>query len=384
MAAVGFFLNACSTGVRDLGERPKGNLPILDVLRTAAILMVFSVHSGWEFRASQFVHRFPFFYWGWTGVDLFFILSGLLIGGQLWSELHKTGRIRVGRFLLRRGLRIWPLYFAFVVLILVSALRGARPFEGLYADMLFVSNYLHHQVGGGWSLSTEEQFYIIAPLVISLLSLKLRGERFWIPLSLAFTIPLIARAVAIASSTLSDADLRTKFTYPIHTRSEGLIVGLLIAWSIAYQRSNPILNKHRYAIAASAVLGGIGLYFIRPVLFNFTSLALIYGGLTFGLLGIKPGAVSNWHGFYIGSRLSYGIYLNHFGVLPRFYAQFGWIRQGYGELGFWICYFAALLVSAGLAVLTFCIIESPFLALRSKLLRRDKLVLKASAGATAG
>src|SRR5438874_2060458 len=69
----------------DLKESPPGNLPCLDVLRSAAILLVLNLHVG-EFFSSR-VRNLPFVFYGWSGVDLFFVLSGFLIGEQLWKEL---------------------------------------------------------------------------------------------------------------------------------------------------------------------------------------------------------------------------------------------------------------------------------------------------------
>src|ERR1700733_7943814 len=94
------FLAAAITNLRD---RPRGNVPSLDILRSAAILLVLSVHVGGSFNC--FLTPLPFVVGGWPGVDLFFILSGYLIGGQLWKELKATGTVQVGRFILRRGFR---------------------------------------------------------------------------------------------------------------------------------------------------------------------------------------------------------------------------------------------------------------------------------------
>src|SRR5580698_8313501 len=87
-----------SGGLRDLARPPRGNVPLLDVLRSVAILLVFSTHFSGEFNASERVLKYPFIYYGWSGVDLFFVLSGFLIGGQLWKEVKKNGQIRVGTF----------------------------------------------------------------------------------------------------------------------------------------------------------------------------------------------------------------------------------------------------------------------------------------------
>src|SRR5215218_1223830 len=102
--------HAPAVGARDGegGARPR--VISLDVLRGVAILLVLVRHMPGGAAASGAA---AFFYQiGWTGVDLFFVLSGYLISGLLYAEADATGRVRVGRFWVRRGLRIWPAYFA--------------------------------------------------------------------------------------------------------------------------------------------------------------------------------------------------------------------------------------------------------------------------------
>jgi peptidoglycan/LPS O-acetylase OafA/YrhL len=79
----------------------------LDVLRGIAVLSVLGCHSTYSPILRNVV--------GGVGVDLFFVLSGFLISGLLFDEYKKTGGIRIGRFLLRRGLKIWPSYYLLVL-----------------------------------------------------------------------------------------------------------------------------------------------------------------------------------------------------------------------------------------------------------------------------
>ena len=124
-------------GVRELWVRPAAQVPALDALRTLAIALVIATHVATRWTDSESLPisltQHPFFYWGWTGVDLFFVLSGYLIGKQLWREFSRTGDIRIGRFLLRRGLRIWPLYYFF---LFFPVLFGA-PLLARWKDVVF-------------------------------------------------------------------------------------------------------------------------------------------------------------------------------------------------------------------------------------------------------
>src|SRR3954469_3361806 len=167
-----------ATGWYDLTHRPPAQEPALDALRSFAVLAVICTHYAlpeWPKAGGPElgVTRFPLFYFGWTGVDLFFVLSGLLIGRQVWKEIQKTGRVSVGRFLIRRGFRIWPLYYCALIYLSIVARTS-------WQDWTFLSNYWQTGYPRGWSLSTEEQFYIIVPVLLLLTTrlLSLR-QQIW-------------------------------------------------------------------------------------------------------------------------------------------------------------------------------------------------------------
>ena len=352
--------------------RPRGNVPALDVLRSIAILVVFSGHYGFEFQGAHWVQRLPMFFWGWTGVDLFFVLSGYLIGSQLWKEVKRNNGIRIGRFLLRRGLRIWPLYYAFVGFVAVEGLFG-RNIGGLWSDACFLSNYFHCQIGGGWSLSTEEQFYILAPVSIALFSLVMKPRRMWMLPVGGLLALLVNRAIYIHYSTLSVADLRQKLYLPMITHADGLAVGLLLAWVGVFYPELIKSKRFRLWTCASMIVLGMVLYAINQVLFNYTTLGLIFGAAALWGIGLeKTPKLLSWHGFYIISRLSYGMYLNHFGLLGRLRSLLLGVRVRGGEPAFWALYILSILASLAIAFITFQLIEWPFLQIRARWLETKK------------
>jgi peptidoglycan/LPS O-acetylase OafA/YrhL len=158
--------------------------------------MVICCHSAGAYVSTQgtsnLYEALPFVRGGWLGVDLFFVLSGYLIGKQLWRELQKTGTIRFTRFVLRRGLRIWPLYFAMIGVCLLLRISQGREIGHWWSDAFCVSNYVGGAyVPGGWSLSTEEQFYLLAPLFILLLG------TYWSKLLTRYRWPLLACLAAL-------------------------------------------------------------------------------------------------------------------------------------------------------------------------------------------
>src|SRR5580698_2798454 len=152
--------------------------PELDALRFFAFLCVFSfhrmdyvptdpIHDPWLFRIGNI---------GPFGVPVFFLLSAFLITELLLRERERTGRIHIKAFYMRRILRIWPLYFMmfFGLALLNRFIAGVGTEDPLawLAFTLFAGNWyiLHHGWIAGsvdplWSISVEEQFYIVIPLL---------------------------------------------------------------------------------------------------------------------------------------------------------------------------------------------------------------------------
>ncbi|MES2179394.1 MAG: acyltransferase [Gemmatimonadota bacterium] len=364
--------------VRELLVPPRSQLPTLDMLRTIAVSLVIFEH-GWETVASLGVAYaplvLPIYRFAWTGVDLFFILSGLLIGKQLWSELLRTGSIKVGRFLLRRGLRIWPLYFLFALLSpLLWQLPGYR-----WPDWVFLSNYALGGVSGGWSLSTEEHFYIVAPLALLLVPLRGKRTMWWfaaIPIVLvAVQVVRLFAGRALLATGMNMHDTKAAIHMPFHLHNEGLLIGMLLAllwvtrpdWVLG--RAGAPLTRLRAAAIGLAVLGLV-LRALNPMVFAFLSLGLVYGAITFLLLDERA---QRWgfvrlRGFYTLSRLSYGMYLNHF-VLVH------WVEKPMAAwlptlvpptlasiLGLGIFFASSIAVAA----VTFVLVERPFLLVRER------------------
>src|SRR6266536_4891341 len=132
----------------------------LDALRAVAILLVLGRHFGY-FRLWDQV--------GWAGVDLFFVLSGFLISGLLFAEWKQRGSIGIARFYVRRGLKIYPAFYAFLAMTAVagSVWPGFTPAPltraHALAEMLFLQSYWMGIWGHTWSLAVEEHFYIALP-----------------------------------------------------------------------------------------------------------------------------------------------------------------------------------------------------------------------------
>ena len=384
-------LHVLQEGLGELRRRPPTQVPALDAIRAAAILLVVGGHFAkevWHVGGAPdiAIQQLPLFTQGWTGVDLFFILSGYLIGRQLWKELFSTGDVQVGRFILRRGFRIWPLYFFFLLVILLFRARH----EFLWPDWLFLSNYLGGALPGGWSLSTEEQFYISVPLLLALFKRRLSGGQWMAVLGGLLLLELTARKVTIDElrlQGLTGKELSASVQYQFHLHCEGLLTGLAIAlasiWKPHWFRraANAGFSWAGFAIFAAASAFGLTLRSVDKYVYSLLALAMVYGGFTlWALLDrslLSRPLASRF--FYPISRLSYGMYLNHLFFMPTFAVVFTPIllqRLGGGTFAFVAGLVFSIMVSVTIAAVTFVLIEHPFLHLRQQWLAgRDRAVV---------
>lgn len=372
------------SGLHELTHRPASQVPALDALRSAAILLViFGHYTGADGPApSSPIARMAFFEYGWVGVDLFFILSGLLIGRQLWRELFATGAVDVKRFILRRGYRIWPLYFFF--LIVPAILTAGRTFQ--WPDWVFLSNYFTGALPGGWSLSTEEQFYIGIPLLLVVLRGVVKGSGWFLILVGLLGVEILARYLTITDLTaegMSRADVAIATRYNFHLHFAGLIVGLMIAllaqlrpeW---FRRTEGRFSWRGFAVFFGTALLAVGLHSLTDLVFSYLSLALLFGGATIWVLWdasflFRP---LNSHLFYVISRLAFGMYLNHIFImlLARPWAAAALVRIfGGTPLAFFVGLAVSVVTSVLVATCTFVLVEHPFLMMRERWLERSRV-----------
>ena len=140
----------------------------LDCLRAVAVLLVLGGHfqppKPEDTGALVAVLTRTWMYGGWTGVDLFFVLSGFLVSGLLFREYQERGAVRPGRFLIRRGFKIYPAFYTMAIPILLLAQAPARQ---VVSELFFVQNYLlPNFFGYTWTLAVEEHFYLLLAAVV--------------------------------------------------------------------------------------------------------------------------------------------------------------------------------------------------------------------------
>jgi peptidoglycan/LPS O-acetylase OafA/YrhL len=353
--------------------RPSGvsrRLIQLDFTRGIAILMVMGYHFTSIpthvplFRAIEF----PLKHFGWAGVDLFFVLSGFLVGGLLIGELFRTGSLRIGRFIKRRGFKIWPAYYAYLLFQLIT--RHFPPSTFLAANLLHLQNYLGTSLGHTWTLAVEEHFYLLLPLLLVWLhsSPWLRGK----------TIPLLAFicvAVLCIRSFMVLGLGSTRVWEYTHTRLDSLMFGVLLSYLYYFRRNAfDALCRKRFILGFLTVCGILFLSFVSETsttmhTIGYTINYLCCGAFMLLMLSIK-GPIASSFGYRAVATIgvySYSIYLWHLSVrtpishLCALLPMPGSIR--------WITLFLAQY--GGAIILGFVmakLIEWPFLQLREKLL----------------
>lgn len=210
--------------------------PQIDFVRGIAILLAL----GWHFNAPTGIAPLDILLTpgraiGWAGVDLFFVLSGFLVGGLIFREYARSGSFYARRFLIRRAFKIWPVLYLYLILILLT---GHRQWQEFLLQCLFhVQNYFRTPLTQLWSLAVEEHFYLgfaaLASLAFSLKSLN--ATRFTLGATLVFL--LIACLVLRALAVWHDVDPVSVQTLT-HFRMDGLAVGVALAYTNQFHRAS--------------------------------------------------------------------------------------------------------------------------------------------------
>ena len=359
----------------------------LDHLRALAIIMVFVYHYGRIFPHPEWTNAISVF--GWTGVDLFFVLSGYLIASQLFLSVSVNRHISLKEFFIKRFFRILPAYFTVVALyFLFPFLREHEALAPLWKYLTFTQNIaLDLRTQGtfshAWSLCVEEQFYLLFPLIlISLLYYNKFHNGYWL-LIILFLFGFLVRWYSwqtFVAPHAGDNDVWVYWHrwvyYVTYCRLDGLLFGVAIAAVFQYKPFIKTWMQERgnwFLVMGFFVLTGAYFLCLDQESFNASvfGFPLVDGG--YGLLVI--GAISPDTFLYkIQSRtttkiaaLSFAVYLTHKIIIHQTQAQFGKLSiDKESNLMFFICVITCL---SG-AFLMNLIVERPFLKWRSHILKR--------------
>lgn len=353
---------------------PRNYYPALDGIRGVAILLV------------VFFHNFGFlnyFVFGWLGVDLFFVLSGFLITDILLSTVGKDGFLK--NFYVKRILRIFPLYYSFLILtILIFPHFSVNENLQYYVinqwwfwldiqNWLFVfkplenSNFLIHF----WSLAVEEQFYLIWPFVI----LAIRKPK-WLLLLLSFFLFFVMAARIIL--WINHVEKLQYFSLYTFTRIDGICIGCMLALTM---RINPLfLRKNTGIIVLLLSVINFAFFFLNQEhafsfpffpFVGYTTFAVMFGLLVYeavaGEILIIKSVFSLPPLTFLG-KISFGFYVFHWPIYVAFHGTVAELLQKKGNvpapasqlISSTLCTLAGLFVS----IISYYFIERKLLRLK--------------------
>ena len=355
-----------------LTGEPMPRLPGLDLLRAIAIVWVMLFHS-WMIGGLGGPLQ-PMADYGWMGVDLFFVLSGYLIGHQLLEPLSRGEPMGFGAFYLRRAFRILPAFLVVLaVYLLFPAWREAPGMQPAWQFLTFTLNLLidyrrNQAFSHAWSLCVEEHFYLLFPLLAWWLARRPSRARVVGVAALVVAAGLLLRGYA----SLHGSDWLENIYYPTWTRLDGLLAGVLLAtiqiwqpdgWAAMQRRANGLAG-------AGLLLAGAAIWLFRDKtafaasVFGFPLLSLGLALLVAAGAG-NTGWLGRWRVPGAGwvATVSYSLYLSH---KLAMHAMHGLLLRWPAVHGFAAFALYALAIAATGALLHHGV-ERPFLRLRARL-----------------
>lgn len=356
--------------------------PELDALRFFAFLVVFFHHALPADASLYTAVGFPSDLTRWLlvakraggyGVDLFFALSSYLITELLIREYHHRGSIDIWAFYVRRALRIWPLYFAFlaITILIVPYLFPADDFNWKYAltFTLFVGNWAYVWWGVPfsvasplWSVSVEEQFYLAWPLLIFFIGVRRIPQIAVVMLVIALTMRMILAAAQVGDPAV---------WCNTFARLDPIALGALLAYGLGGRAPN-LNTASRIALGASGLL----FWFVTSSYFSLygvssliTYPAVALGSIMLLIAALRPEANSFLRSplsslVYLG-RISYGLYVFHLFALAIMSQQLFVPVIGL-QLGFTSRLIIGFFITVALAAISYRWLERPFLRLKDR------------------
>ncbi len=354
--------------------RPQQHKISLDLLRALAILLVLGRHSF----ANGLWHWI-----GWSGVDLFFVLSGFLVSGLIFQEIKTQGDVRLGRFLVRRALKIYPSFYVFLLVSVLAAWMTDRNYETsqLLSEIFYLQSYFNGLWMHTWSLAVEEHFYLVFALVVAFW--QRQGLPIHVGVTLKWLIGILLFWMAIRWGYCWSHRFEPSFDFTAtHLRADGIWLGVILSFSYHFGSLQQWIDLRKGAFLLSIVIAVAMLLLFPAGSFVMNTMGILvvafgYGGLLCLGLGMENrlGTIMRdgcWGAQVLRilasfGRHSYSIYLWHLLVdnllmKAGMYATLGW-EYGGTAAGLITIVFAILL---GISMGT--LIELPVLRWRNRVI----------------
>ena len=362
----------------------------LDNLRAFAIIFVLLFHyNRWVEHPAWFPKAFLY---SWTGVDLFFVLSGFLIASQLFGQMKKEGSFSIREFYIKRFFRILPIYYFVLAVYFLFPFFSDDFGKGQMLPPLwkfltftqnFATDYPHHRsFGMVWSLCVEEHFYLLLP--VTLLLLLRTGwfkKSYWLLAILFLAGFLIRWYLWYTIAPFQSTELAFKYLWvetiylPTYCRLDGLLTGVAIAALYNYlpalfsgliKYANGMIVSGAIIFISSFFVIGNDYNFIRGV-FGFPMVSIGFGLLVFG--AIMPGSVLyRWKSAVLTkmAELSYALYLIHMAVIlsvQTLFARLGMAKNSN------VVFLLSMVSCIAVALVLHYSIEKPFMKMRKRFLK---------------
>ena len=374
-----------------------GRIAPLDGVRGVAILLVMAFHfssasvarldnlTGFDDALLEVTRA------GWIGVNLFFVLSGFLITNVL-LESKNVIKPYFRNFYARRALRIFPVYIVFILCImcvLPSMVRSAEREATIIRDsQCWLWSYLLNSkfyidpsliftrhIGHLWSLAVEEQFYLVWPAFVFLLSRK----TLIVTTVAAIVIAFVLRATLVASG---ESTFLLYYLTPL--RMDDLAIGALVAMIVRSPAARPLVRGTAWWIAGAMLAGVVVLFALRDSTFPFDTWVFVFGfsmlGVLFGAIvaavaiappGSRASSILSHSLLTFFGKYSYAMYVIHLPValflaLNTSLAQSIFRLSGSAIPAILVFTATATAISVLIAMLSWYLLELPFLRLRKR------------------
>jgi peptidoglycan/LPS O-acetylase OafA/YrhL len=355
----------------------------LDSLRAFAVLFVMLYHLTIFGELPSRI--LPVTYFGWMGVDLFFVLSGFLIGQQALKPYLSGERPSIAEFYRRRAYRILPAYLVVLALyFLAPGWRESPQIAPLWKFLTFTMNFGfsfdRRSFSHAWSLCVEEHFYLALPLLIALLMRRPSARKTVAVLAFVVLFGIVLRAFLI---THYPDEVWTGIYYPSYTRLDGLLSGVTLAVVRIFRPAwwRPLMQRgHTLLLSGAVCIGCVVWMFRKHDLGNNTGSPMWGVILGFPLLSLGLGLITassvSENGLLARVRvpgaetiatLAFSLYLTHKAIGHIVMQHFPQITLPQGP-GSWLLY---VVTCFSAAVLLHVAVERPFLRLRDRVTRHN-------------